>query len=147
MGQVVLDRPFPLICGELLDLVPPSTTDDVDADVDSAEYLDCLGDGAPHLLSVGHIGHDGVGFRALTLRLGDDRIGAPGIDVDAGEPGSGPGELEGGVTSVAGSVREIAGAGDNGAPALEAQIDHRRSPLLPAISVIGLSFPQATGSV
>src|SRR6202012_3222301 len=78
----------PQLEGEVLDLRPGRTADNVDADINAAQGCDGFVDRATDLCRVGHIGDNRDGITSPADDLADNAIRALLVDIDAGHRGA-----------------------------------------------------------
>ncbi|HLM06095.1 MAG TPA: hypothetical protein VK402_13020 [Blastococcus sp.] len=92
LREIVLQRPVPVLLGRVEDAVPARSADDVDADVDPAQALHRLVQGAVHLGPVGHVGDDRERRTSSGNHLRGDALRAIGVEIDAGYRRTGLGQ-------------------------------------------------------
>ena len=108
LGQVVVDCRVPQLNGEVLDLRPGCTTDDIDAHVDTAQCCDDVVDRPTDLRGVGHIGDDRDGITAPADNLAGNALRALLVDIDASHQGARLGQGQRREPAMARALRDVA---------------------------------------
>ena len=124
LGQVVLDRPDPILIAEVLGFFPEGLADDVDAHVDATQQARGLVEGPLDLLAVRHVRDHREGFAAGGLDLRDDGLGPTLVEVDAGHCRPGLGQAQSTRAAMAGPPGDVPRTGHHRSFAAEAEVDH-----------------------